>query len=152
MVKWRVYYGDKTTFSSDDGSPQDAPPWNVQTIVQPHIESGRYLLPPYDYYIWRDERWIGVDACGLADHLVHLGILKLDSNFRKKLYRNGQWHNIDDVDLVMNMADMGLALMGRTIRTEDFLALIQIAQEDPDFPRRTAYRKEDWRPEMDQSR
>ena len=71
-LAWRVYYGDGTTFSSEDGGPADAPGRNVQVIVQADERVGRCLLSQHDYYVWRGE-WIGVDLFGLFDYLVDTG-------------------------------------------------------------------------------
>ena len=151
-MKWKIYYEDGTTFSDQDGKPKDAPGWGVQTIVQPHIESGRYLLPPYDYYLYRDSRWIGVDVAGLTDHLLKLGLLRLNPDTRQKEWNAGVWRAIDMVDLLLNVVDAGIAKIGTLLTKEQYLAIFVAAQADPDFPDRTAYRADEWRPERTESR
>jgi hypothetical protein len=126
----------------------------VQTIVQPHIESGRYLLPPYDYYLFRDGRWIGVDVAGLTDHLLKAGMLRLNRDTRRKEWRlwSGGWREIDMVDLLLNVVEGGFAKIGTLLTKEQYLAIYRAAQADPDFPDRTAYRANEWRPGRTESR
>lgn len=67
---WRIYYGDGSTFSSDDGVPSEAPSCNVQAIAQvadPAI--GRRTCSRYDFY-WFDGEWHGSDLFGLFDYLM----------------------------------------------------------------------------------
>jgi hypothetical protein len=152
-VRWKIYYEDGTTFSDRDGKPKEAPGWGVQTIVQPHVESGRYLLPPYDYYLYRDGRWIGVDVAGLTDHLLKLKVLRLNKATRRKEWRwRGVWVPADIVDVLLNIVDLGIAKIGTLLTKEEYLAIFQAAQADPDFPDRTAYRANEWRPERTESR
>jgi hypothetical protein len=153
-VKWRIYYEDGGTFSDEDGSPKEAPGWGVQTIVQPHIESGRYLLPPYDYYLFRDGRWIGVDVAGLTDHLLKLGVLRLNRDTRQKEWKLwfGGWREIDMVDLLLNVVEEGIAKIGTLLTKERHMEIFNAAQADKDFPARTAYRAREWRPEQTESR
>jgi len=51
-MSWRIYYSDDSTFSSDDGEPEDAPGWGV--VVIPQYGGG----------------WWGHDLAGLLDCLA----------------------------------------------------------------------------------
>lgn len=51
MACWKVYYGDGSTFSDQDGSPELAPALNVQAIT------------------CSPEVWMGGDVFGLMDYL-----------------------------------------------------------------------------------
>lgn len=71
--RWRIYYGDNSTFSSLDGQPWDAPAIDAQVIV--YEQTGK---PPLkvrkgnEAYIWREEiGWVGVDNYGVMDYLFH---------------------------------------------------------------------------------
>lgn len=64
---WRLWYGDGSTYSSEDGPPEIAPGWNLQVVGQPDRTAGTgnvgyLLLHGYDWYGWRldTEEWIGV--------------------------------------------------------------------------------------------
>ena len=74
MSKWRIYYGDGSTFSYKDGVPYEAPPWNVQDIIQEDPIKGLYHQHG-DYYVFRENerRWYSVDWTGLIDFLAHEG-------------------------------------------------------------------------------
>jgi hypothetical protein len=37
---WRIYYADGSTFTSDDGTWAEAPPFGVQAVVYYHIPEG----------------------------------------------------------------------------------------------------------------
>lgn len=107
MAKWKIFYGDGATFSSDDGDIKDAPATNVQIIVQAHDDTGRYHQSGRDYYVHWEGEWLGVDIFGLFDFLMESGVVKF----------------------------------GRTVRSERFLEVYRRAEEDEDFPRRSAFKK-----------
>ncbi len=72
MVDWKVFYGDGSTFGSDEGSPADAPATNVQAIAQvsdPAI--GRRVCSRFDFY-WYEGEWHGGDLFGLYDYLIRV--------------------------------------------------------------------------------
>ena len=72
-LEWKIYYGDGSTFSSEDGPPDDAPTLDVQVVAQRDETVGTKLVPSKDFYWWRDGRWYGGDLFGLFDHLVRHG-------------------------------------------------------------------------------
>jgi hypothetical protein len=72
MVKWLIFYGDGSTFSSNDGSPACAPARDVQVIVQVDKRVGIWLQSTGDYYIF-DGKWRSVDIFGLFDYLIEPG-------------------------------------------------------------------------------
>lgn len=73
-MEWKIYYADGSAFSSEDGSPQDAPGWGVQVIaVRDPAANGRCLLQGYAYY-WMAEygQFCGGDLAGLHDNFINL--------------------------------------------------------------------------------
>lgn len=67
---WRIYY-ESSIFSSDDGSPFEAPRTGVQFIVQE--KDGDYtIVHARDHYYWEPERggWCSSDIFGAIDHLM----------------------------------------------------------------------------------
>lgn len=106
-MRWRIYYGDGTTFSSEDGKPELAPALDVQAIVQPERDEygvGRHVLNGRDYYVWlgaEHQDWDTVDLFGLYDYLQRPG-----------------WKRV---------------LFGRSIPTATFREIMQRATHDPDF-------------------
>lgn len=71
---WRVYYGDGSIYS---GEVADTPARNVQVIAQSSPEHGWSAVAGTDYYIWREDRWVGVDWFGLCDYLIDPGMKKV---------------------------------------------------------------------------
>ena len=59
MLDWRIYYNDGTTFSSEDGPPEEAPPHRVHGVVQWRANGNIDLIEGYDYYAWMGDRWVG---------------------------------------------------------------------------------------------
>ena len=106
-LKWRLYYGDGSTFSNADGPPQDAPCCNVQVIVS--IENGRRILQHgadnptahRDYYWWENDGWVIGDQAGYWQYMSEPG-----------------WKTVK---------------FGRTIETEKFHEIIKRVLADPDF-------------------
>ena len=73
-MRWAVYYGDGRRFTDSDGSPADAPAWDVQVIAQESDRVGRILIEQFegkDYYVFRDGEWYVCDYTGLIDSLAH---------------------------------------------------------------------------------
>jgi hypothetical protein len=72
-MKWRIYYGGGSTFSSEDGAPVDAPRRNIQCIVRVDEEVGRYIERMDNFYVWCSDRenWKGVDRFGLYDYMLY---------------------------------------------------------------------------------
>lgn len=74
MATWRLYYGDGSTFSDDDGLPGAAPAVNVQAIAQQaDIAIGRKTVSRYDFYWFDAGEWFGGDLFGLFDYLQRAG-------------------------------------------------------------------------------
>lgn len=67
--RFRVYYGDGSTYSGD---PFQAPPANVQAIAyeEPNAQAGFLVVQGKDCYVWRYGLWDGVDIGGLWDYLL----------------------------------------------------------------------------------
>ena len=72
MVRWRIYYGDRTTFSDLEGPPENAPCTNVTVIAYYDADNRRRLCHGNDYY-WFDAYWHGGDLFGLWDYLARPG-------------------------------------------------------------------------------
>ena len=67
---WRIFY-DSGEFSSDDGSPFEAPRAGVVAIVQQDDWVGYQIVHSHDYYYWEPELdgWHNSDLIGAVDHL-----------------------------------------------------------------------------------
>lgn len=108
MLKWRIYYGDASSYSSEDGSPFEAPHFGVIAICQPSVDVGMEVLQSFDYYTHMGDDWGGFCGHdGLVDHLTaytpHINALKI----------------------------------GRQISREQYQIVMRLALRDQDFPRRS---------------
>lgn len=73
MLKWKIYYDDGSTFSNEEGEPEDAPGFGIVTIVQADPYVGRAVCDGWDFYYWVEEeqKWWGSDWLGFIDRLTH---------------------------------------------------------------------------------
>lgn len=73
MVDWRIYYGDGSVYSSNNGGLQIAPKRDVQVVVYTDPEVGRVVLSMRDFYWLAEYGWDGGDIFGLWDYLSQPG-------------------------------------------------------------------------------
>jgi len=105
MLRWRIYYGDGSTFDNLQGSADEAPPFGVQFIVQ-LCDEDRYrdTLQRVDYFIMTETGvWVGCDITGLLDRLI-------------------------------NRIPFSGLLVGRWIEHDAFMELQNAVARDTDFP------------------
>jgi hypothetical protein len=72
-MRWRIYYGDDSTYSDRDGSPFDAPRTNVMVVCTETTGSRRPFRPQYglDHFCWHaDSGWRGADWSGFMDYMM----------------------------------------------------------------------------------
>lgn len=123
MIKWRIYYGDHSTFDSLMGEPEDAPSTNVQCVSLGKTETQTDAM---------------VEEMGHA--VVH--------SWQYYMYKEGMgWFGIfTDFDLVDHfMADAHLiraVCKARTIPIADYKKIFSKACNDPDFPIKTAWKED----------
>lgn len=108
-VKWRIYYGDGLTYSSEDGLINGSYPFNVQAVVQADEDVGRQILNGFDWYIYKSGRWYGIlDIPSLLDQAVH---------------------DLEQITIIR---------MGRMIPSKQYQGIMRRAREDGDFPEKSA--------------
>lgn len=119
-IKWRIYYGDGTTFDNNMGSPHDAPAYNVQCVVtiDPGMhnediikDTGKLVIHNWQYYLYRcDIGWFGCFTdFDLLDHFVAYAPL------------------------------ITAVTKARTIPHKDYVDIFRRALNDPDFPNKSAW-------------
>lgn len=91
MIHWRIYYSDGSTFDSNQGRCEDAPPFGIICIIYPNDLVGRIIMHGWDWYYWvpEDGQWWGSDIYGVLDRLLHnlpLRALKQGRNVSSKRY------------------------------------------------------------------
>ena len=77
-MRWKIFYGDGSTFDNTQGDPADSPVFDVQCIVQldflpkisPHYV-GRLNITGGDWFWWNGEYWQTGDLFGLLDAAIH---------------------------------------------------------------------------------
>lgn len=129
-MNWRIYYADGTTFSSADGSWDDAPARGVIAVVRPNPQTGRSVEKGRAFYIMdpdAGEPW-AVDWPGLWDYLHRVGSLQAGIPLR-------------DVNLDALARDWGVKF-GRSVPNEVYQRIVIAADNDPDFPRRSSADRE----------
>lgn len=69
-VTFQVYYRDGSTYSGD---PFLTPTLEAVLVVEKDAEHGRRYVSGFDYLVWEDGRWYGVDQIGMFQYMVRLG-------------------------------------------------------------------------------
>jgi len=115
---WKIFYGDRSTFSCEDGAPRDAPTLNVQVIVQEDPDLVWATQAKEDYYTWEDRgqgpRWWGVDLFGLWEYLF------------------------------LSQGEK-VVLAGRTLESADYSWIWEQAVNDPKFGRKAVWARNELR-------
>lgn len=71
---WVIYYADGSAFSSQDGSPDEAPARGVQVVIQHCERHGQEMVTNRHWYVWDRGRWVGLETVdALWDYLWRLG-------------------------------------------------------------------------------
>lgn len=94
-MRWKIFYANGSTFSDQDGKPQDAPKRGVQIV---HVEDGRCgrrVLKYGDYYVWSPTlgRWVeALDATAVIQRahiepwlVILFGEYLLEADFQRIL-------------------------------------------------------------------
>lgn len=125
MTRWKIFYGDGSTFSCEDGTPARAPCLNVQVIIQ---DDPRVVWKPIvgaDYYVFealddKEAQWRGVDLFGLWEYLFSYPGYKI-------------------------------AKAGKTLHQIDYNEIWRNAVNDPKFGRKATFAKNELRPSDEES-
>lgn len=135
-MDYQIFYGNGKVYKS--GSKRKPPVRNVQVILQDDPESGPYFQSGADYYVWREDRWVGVDQFGLFDYLLDSGIYRY-KDLGHQLLVAGEWLKLKDTfELYHHLMVLNpvLVIFGRTITNEEYQKIYQKAK----------VQKKTWRP------
>ena len=91
MTDWILFYEDGSSFSNDDGSPEDAPREGVIVVVIRDITCGRQHLWNQDTYCWQDGTWVPHDSVGCERYL---NITKWPIRLRGYWITDDKWEKI----------------------------------------------------------
>jgi hypothetical protein len=103
MARWRIYYGDGSTFSDSDGQPCDAPALNVQVIAQALPDDptiGRKTVSRHDFFWFDQGEWTGGDLFGLFDFLQRHSVVKFGRSISRLNFESCLTRAITDSDLL----------------------------------------------------
>jgi hypothetical protein len=80
-MKWKIFYIDGTSFSNEEGNPEDAPGSGLAAIAQEDGVVGVAIHYGQDFYCFGEQYkgWVGMDYFGLGQYLAKPGfkIIKL---------------------------------------------------------------------------
>jgi hypothetical protein len=115
-MRWKIFYGDGTTYSDSDGTAWDAPPVNVQALVVNDPQHGWYCCRADDFYwyIPEEDRWYSGERFGMFDYLTQPGMKKI--------------------------------VFGRSIPDDEYQTILNRAINDPDLPQKTGWQAHERRP------
>lgn len=117
--KFKIWYGDGSTFTDEDGAPELAPKTNVQCVTIECPEHGQVVCKADDFYIYDvydgEGCWQGVDYFGMWDYLSRPGTK--------------------------------IVLFGRTLGNEEYRQIVGAAMDDPYLPQKTNWHKGERQPE-----
>jgi hypothetical protein len=94
---WKIYYADGSTFSHEDGLPEEAPLDGVIVIVDHDKDGIRRYNYDRDFYIWLGDRW----HCGYQREFdtwvrnymkqIKYGICVSDEDYKRIINGAMQW-------------------------------------------------------------
>ena len=113
MAEWVIWYADESSFSSDDGSPWEAPRDNVICIAVALPEVGRHTVQGVDYYCWHfeDSLWVPHGRTGLHQYLRLPG--------KSKVVLEGYWVPRDRFTRILKLSKHDPRLPAVTGRLND---------------------------------
>ena len=82
---FKIFYGNDRTYPTS-GKNENPPARDVQVILQDG-ENGPYFQSGADYYIWKDNCWLGVDLFGLYDFLLDSGLVLFGRTITNEEYQ-----------------------------------------------------------------
>ncbi len=75
--KWKIWYDDGSTFSSDDGSPEEAPVDGILAILEKLTNNTILNHHGNEFYYWSGENWYAGNQASLERWMrVELPALK----------------------------------------------------------------------------
>ena len=100
MLEWKIWYSDGSTFSNEDGSPDEAIALDVQYIVMADDMVGKYIISGMDYYYYEHDRWFGCDLFGFFDYIVRTKKVKFGRSMKNTEFKQLGKKVISDSDFL----------------------------------------------------
>ena len=73
MINWKIYYGDGSTFTNEDGGAEQAPCGRVICVAFYDEDNRRKICHQADYYLWDGKRWYSADISGFMQYMQEPG-------------------------------------------------------------------------------
>lgn len=115
-MRWRIYYGDGSTYSDVDGSPEQSSHFNVQVIVVRDQDVGRRLIFGHAWYVFKDYLWFGIDD---TEALI--------------------------IQFLQDADKIRAVRAGMIVSPQAFKKIYAMAKNDPDFPEKSGYARSEGR-------
>lgn len=127
MMDWKLWYWDRSTFSSEDGTWFAAPARGVAGLVYPSHRAGRQIDMKDHYFwpAWSDQPY-GGDIWGALDHLLEEGVLAPHESLMALSFEEIQGAGVK---------------FGRTLPSAEWEQVYRLMVEDPDFPQKSAHER-----------
>lgn len=153
MVKWKIYYANGTTFSSNDGELTDAPTQGVVTVQYRVLDPNDPAtivsnVSGYDYYYWSPTigEFQGMDLIGVIDTATDLGII-LGTNVGNPTTFETEIGNLDSVGLIMWLSgEKHLVFRGQYVDSETFNSIKNLASTDTEVRQGTEIKNQRYTP------
>ena len=138
---FKIYYDDGSVVVSlmegrEDGNPlTDTENGKIKftgviAVVQDDLDVGWTILTGYEYYVYRDSKWVGTDFWGVLDYLEEDNVITLDKQGAR---RNGK--KVDMVQL-RQLAKNSFVISGRMITKSQQEDIFADVYTDPDLDSR----------------
>jgi hypothetical protein len=100
-VDWKIYYGDGSTFSNEDGPAEKAPCGRVIAVAFYDQDNRRRVCHQADYYIWDGVRWYSADINGYMQYMLEPGfkVVKFGREIGDLKYREVMTFALSDLPL-----------------------------------------------------
>ncbi len=113
-MDYRIYYGDGTIYEGTRETFDDAPVLDVQAIVVKDIaeykhDSGRLVFYSWDFYLYEDGQWCGVN--GMPDFVEHVLHCRPEKVLKGRQIRNDKHQEI----MLKALKDPGFPKKSRTM-------------------------------------
>jgi hypothetical protein len=99
-MSYRIYYADGSIHEGEDGPAVGEKARGVLTILQTDPDVGWWIASGADYYVWREDRWVGVDINGLFDYLMDTGLVVFGRMVDRATYDRIFSEAVEDRNLV----------------------------------------------------
>lgn len=95
--KWKIWYDDGSTFSNEDGTPEEAPVDGILAILEKRANNTIMNHHANEYYYWTGENWFSGNLASLERWLrkelpnLKYGRWTKDSIWKEVMKESEKW-------------------------------------------------------------